>query len=382
MSPEAATKGGLEGVIVADVAASEVNGAEGILIYAGYDIEDLAENALFEEVVYLLWHNRLPSAAELEELRAEIARGATLPTSVINMMKALPKGADPMAVLRTAVSALAHYDTDSENATDRLVAYRKAARLTGQITTISAAWNRIRKGQEPIAPRIDLNLSENFIWMLYGQDPDKTASEAINTYLVLLAEHGMNASTFAARVTTATGSDMHSAVVSAIGTLKGPSHGGANAEAMKMFLEIGSPENVTAWFNREVKEHGRRVMGIGHRIYKAMDPRATILREHSERLAKSRGNTKWMDLAVKLAEAAAQDEYFIERKLYPNVDYYSAILLYTLDLDIDMFTPLFAMSRIAGWSAHIIEQIGGRLIRPESNYVGPRGLKWVPPSQR
>lgn len=382
MSPDAATKGGLEGVIVADVAASEVNGAEGILIYAGYDIEDLAENALFEEVVYLLWHNRLPNTAELEELRSEIARGATLPTSVINMMKTLPKGADPMAVLRTATSALAHYDTDSENATDRMVAYRKAARLTGQITTISAAWNRIRKGQEPIAPRIDLNLSQNFIWMLYGQEPDKTASEAINTYLVLLAEHGMNASTFAARVTTATGSDMHSAVVSAIGTLKGPSHGGANAEAMKMFLEIGSPENVNAWFNREVKEHGRRVMGIGHRIYKAMDPRATILREHSERLAKSRGNTKWMDLAVKLADRSAEDEYFIERKLYPNVDYYSAILLYTLDLDIDMFTPLFAMSRIAGWSAHIIEQIGGRLIRPESNYVGPRGLKWVPPSER
>lgn len=382
MSPDAATKGGLEGVIVADVAASEVNGTEGILIYAGYDIEDLAENALFEEVVYLLWHNRLPNTAELEELRSEIARGATLPTSVINMMKTLPKGADPMAVLRTATSALAHYDTDSENATDRMVAYRKAARLTGQITTISAAWNRIRKGQEPIAPRIDLNLSQNFIWMLYGQEPDKTASEAINTYLVLLAEHGMNASTFAARVTTATGSDMHSAVVSAIGTLKGPSHGGANAEAMKMFLEIGSPENVNAWFNREVKEHGRRVMGIGHRIYKAMDPRATILREHSERLAKSRGNTKWMDLAVKLADRSAEDEYFIERKLYPNVDYYSAILLYTLDLDIDMFTPLFAMSRIAGWSAHIIEQIGGRLIRPESNYVGPRGLKWVPPSER
>ena len=382
MSQEAAAKGGLEGVVVADVAASEVNGAEGILIYAGYDIEDLAENALFEEVVYLLWHNRLPNAAELEELRAEIARGATLPTSVINMMKALPKGSDPMAVLRTAVSSLAHYDTDSENATDRLVAQRKAARLTGQITTISAAWNRIRKGQEPIAPRIDLNLSENFIWMLHGQEPDKTASEAINTYLVLLAEHGMNASTFAARVTTATGSDMHSAVVSAIGTLKGPSHGGANAEAMKMFLEIGSPENVNAWFNREVKEYGRRVMGIGHRIYKAMDPRATILREHSERLAKSRGNTKWMDLAIKLAERAAEDEFFIERKLYPNVDYYSAILLYTLDLDIDMFTPLFAMSRIAGWSAHIIEQIGGRLIRPQSNYVGPRGLKWVPPSER
>lgn len=378
-----ASKGGLEGVVVADISTSYIDGNEGILIYGGYRIEDLAENnALFEEVAHLLWHNRLPNRQELEELRYQIASGAHLPTSVINMMKAQPKGANPMAVLRTAVSSLALYDTDSENLTDRGVALNKAIRLTGQITTITAAWDRIRKGKEPIAPRVDLTLAQNFVWMMTGEQPDKTASDAINAYLVLLAEHGMNASTFCTRVVTATGSDMHSAVVGGIATLKGPSHGGANAEAMKMFLEIGSAENVEAWFKREVKEHGRRVMGIGHRVYKATDPRAAILKKHAKDLAISSGNEKWYNLAAKLEEVALADDYFKERKLYPNVDYYSAIVLYTLHLDADMFTPLFAMSRVTGWAAHIIAQMSGRLIRPRANYVGPKDLTWVPIDKR
>ncbi|PJF20825.1 MAG: hypothetical protein CUN56_14220 [Phototrophicales bacterium] len=218
--------------------------------------------------------------------------------------------------------------------------------------------------------------------MMTGEQPDQTAADAINAYLVLLAEHGMNASTFCTRVVTATGSDMHSAVVGGIATLKGPSHGGANAEAMKMFLEIGSADNVEAWFKREVKEHGRRIMGIGHRVYKAVDPRAAILKKHAKDLAESSGNAKWYDLAAKLEEVALADDYFKERKLYPNVDYYSAIVLYTLNLDVDMFTPLFAMARIAGWTAHIIAQMGGRLIRPRANYVGPKDRKWVPIDQR
>jgi len=202
-------------------------------------------------------------------------------------------------------------------------------------------------------------------------------------YLVLLAEHGMNASTFTARVVTATGSDIHSAIVAAIGALKGPSHGGANAEAMRMFLEIGEPENVLPWFEKNIKQGDRRIMGIGHRIYKALDPRAAILREHAERLAQSSGNTKWFLIADNLANTALADEYFISRRLYPNVDYFSAILLYTIDLDIDMFPPLFAMSRIAGWSAHIIEQMkNNRLIRPDVNYVGPMDLEWAPISER
>lgn len=375
-------KGGLEGVVVADITTSFIDGETGKLIYSGYKIEDLAANATFEEIVYLLWHTVLPNAQELEHLRHEIASGASLPTSVINMMKALPKGSNPMAVLRTAVSSLAHYDTDSEDLTNREVAMKKAIRLTGQITTIVAAWLRIRKGQEPVAPRVDLTLAQNFVWMMHGKEPDPVAVDAVNTYLVLLAEHGMNASTFSSRVTTATGSDMHSAVVTAIGTLKGPSHGGANAEAMKLFLEIGSVENVEPWFKREVKEHGRRIMGIGHRVYKAPDPRAAVLKEKAKALAESSGNSRWYDIAAKLEEVALADDYFIDRKLYPNVDYYSAIVLYTLGLEVDMFTPMFAMSRIAGWSAHIIAQMGGRLIRPRATYVGPQDLDWKPLESR
>lgn len=376
------SKGGLEGVVVADITTSIVNGEEGKLLYSGYKIEDLAENALFEEVVYLLWHVRLPNKRELEQCRSDIATNATLPDGIISMLKALPNGSNPMAVLRTAVSALAHYDTDSENLTDKDVARAKAKRLIGQITSTVAAWGRIRRGQQPVPPRVDLNLAENFLYMLTGHEPDPAAADGVNTYLVLLAEHGMNASTFSSRVTTATGADMHSAVVSAIGTLKGPAHGGANTEAMKMFLEIDSPDNVEAWFQREVKEHGRRIMGIGHRVYKAHDPRAAILKVKAKALAESAGNTHWLQVAQKLEDMALADEYFIERKLYPNVDYYSAIMLYTLDLDLDMFTPLFAMSRIAGWTAHIIDQMGGRLIRPRANYVGPKDLAWTPLDQR
>ncbi|MBL8153605.1 MAG: citrate synthase [Anaerolineae bacterium] len=375
-------KKGLEGIVVAESRTSLVNGQEGKLVYQGYPIETLAENALFEEVVFLLWNERLPNRAELENLRSAIAQGAVLPQGIIDQMKTYPKNSNPMAVLRTVVSALAFYDPDSEdNGVE--ANRRKAIRLTGQITTACAAWNRIRKGQEPVGPRADLNLAQNFVYMLEGKGPDQTASDAINVYLVLLAEHGMNASTFASRVTVATGSDMHSGIVSGIGTLKGPSHGGANAEAMNMFLEIGDPSNVANWFKTNIKEGDRRIMGIGHRIYKALDPRAAILEEHARLLAESSGNLKWFQIAKQLADTARADSYFIERKLYPNVDYYSAIVLYTLNIDVDMFTPLFAMSRVAGWSAHVMEQFANnRLIRPDVTYTGPMDLPWVPVDQR
>ncbi|MBZ0279811.1 MAG: citrate synthase [Anaerolineae bacterium] len=376
------TKKGLEGTVVAESRTSLVNGQDGKLVYDGYSIETLAENASFEEVAFLLWNERLPNRAELNNLVQVIAYEATLPEGLLAQLKSYPKNADPMAVLRTAVSALAMFDHDSEDNSQE-ANRRKAIRLTGQITTICAAWDRIRKGNEPIIPRKDLTLAQNFIYMLTGKDPDQTASAAVDTYLVLLAEHGMNASTFATRVTVATGSDMHSGIVSGIGTLKGPSHGGANAEAMHMFLEIGEPENVETWFKKNIKEGDRRIMGIGHRIYKALDPRAAILEQRAEALAKSSGNEKWFQIAKKLADTARADSYFIERKLYPNVDYYSAILLYTINLDVDMFPPLFAMSRVAGWTAHIIEQFANnRLIRPDLNYIGPMGLQWVPVDQR
>lgn len=382
MTEKPASQGGLEGVVVADITTSLVDGVNGKLLYSGYKIEDLAENALFEEVVYLLWNVRLPNKEELEDLRKQIASAADLPDGIIDMMKALPKDANPMAVLRTVTSALAHYDPDSEDLKDKDVAKRKAIRLVGQITSITATWMRVRKGQPPVPPRIDLTLAENFIYMMSGEEPSKEAAAAVNSYLVLLAEHGMNASTFASRVVTATGSDMHSAVVGAISTLKGPAHGGANTEAMKMFLEIDSPGNVESWFRREVKEHGRRIMGIGHRVYKAHDPRAAVLKKRSYELAEKAGNHRWLQIAQKLEDMALQDDYFKERKLYPNVDYYSAIMLYTLGIDLDAFTPIFAMARIAGWTAHIIDQMGGRLIRPRANYVGPHDLEWTPLAER
>lgn len=372
-----ANKGGLEGIVVADVTTSLVNGVEGKLVYSGYSIEDLAANALFEEVVYLLHHVRLPNQAELEETRSYIAKNASVPQLILDTMKALPKDTPAMAVVRTATSMLSSFDSDAENLTDKEVAKTKALRMMGQVTAICAAWTRIVKGQDVVAPREDLTLAQNFVYMMTGEDPDETASNAVNVYLVLLAEHGMNASTFTSRVITATGSDMHSAVVGAIGALKGPSHGGANAEAMKMFIEIGEPDNVQNWFDTNIKNGDRRIMGMGHRVYKAPDPRAGVLKQHAERLAASSGNSKWYEIATKLDDAARADDYFIERKLFPNVDYYSAIVLYTLDLDVDMFTPLFVMARMAGWTANIVDQMQGRLIRPKANYVGPVDLEWT-----
>jgi len=373
---------GLDGVVIDESRLSLVNGTEGKLIYSGYKIEDLAEHALYEEIVYLLWEGRLPTATELEALRADIAAHANVPQPIIDTMKMLPKDADPMAVLRTVVSMLAHYDVDSED-NSKEANRRKAVRLNGQVATLCAAWPRIRKGQEPVAPRRDLNLAQNFMYMLTNAEPTVEAVDAMNAYMVLLTEHGMNASTFVARATTSTGSDMHSAIVSGIGTLKGFLHGGANTEAMRMFQEIGEPENVEKWFTDNIKNGGRKIMGIGHRVYKALDPRAAVLRDRAEKLARNSGSGKWFDIADKLAGLARADQYFIERNLYPNVDYFSAIVLYTLDLDVDMFTPLFAMSRMAGWTAHVMEQqSNNRLMRPDVLYVGPMDLTWMPIEQR
>ena len=369
---------GLEGVVVGDTRTSLVDGEAGRLFYSGYRIEDLATHASFEEVVFLLWHGRLPDAAELETLRLEIAQGAAIPEALPALLRGFPPEADPMAVLESAVAALAFHDVDAgDNSLE--AAQRKALRLTGQISTLCAAWNRIRQGAEPLAPRADLSLAQNFLTMLNGSAPDETAVAALDVYLVLLAEHGMNASTFTSRVVTATDADIHSAVVAAIAALKGPAHGGANSAAMHMFLEIGEPDRVADWFRAEVLGKRRRIMGIGHRVYKAPDPRANVLKQHSRSLAASSGTGKWFDIAEQLEQAARAEDFFIQRRLFPNVDYYSAILLYTLELDVDMFTPLFVMSRIAGWCAHIFEQKrDNRLIRPRVNYVGPQDREWEP----
>jgi citrate synthase len=377
-----ATNAGLEGIVIGDTETSLVDGVKGRLIYAGYSIEDLAAHALFEEVEFLLWNNRLPNKAELDAFISDIATHSELPDGIINLMNGLPKDAHPMAVLRTVVSALAHYDEDSEENADKAIAQRKAVRLTGQMAVATATWERIRNDLDPVKPRADYNLAQNFVYTLKGEEPDEATWKAIDVYLVLLAEHGTNASTFTTRVVTATNADYHSAITAAIGALKGPSHGGANTAAMNQFLEIGSPDNVENWFNTNIKSGEKRIMGIGHRVYKAPDPRGAILKEHARALAEAAGDTTWFDIAENLEKAARADEYFIERDLFPNVDYYSAIVLYTLGLPTDTFTPLFAMSRVAGWSAHIFEQMGGRLIRPRAHYVGPMDLHWTPVEER
>lgn len=377
--PQVVIHKGLDGVIVDETKLSLVNGTEGRLIYSGYKIEDLAAHALYEEVVFLLWHGRLPDRQELEALRAQIAANAEIPKEVVKMLKSLPSDSNPMSVLRTAVSMLAQYDIDSEVMTPE-ANERKAIRLNGQVASLVAAWPRIRKGLEPISPRHDYTVAQNYVYQLTGEaPPSKEAVDAINTFMVLLTEHGMNVSTFTTRVIASSLSDMHSSITGAIGSLKGPLHGGANTEAMNMFLEIGSPDNVQTWFDENIKTGKRRIMGIGHRVYKALDPRAAVLRERAEALARASGNTQWFEVADKLATLARADQYFIERNLYPNVDYYSAIVLYTLEIPVDMFTPLFAMSRIAGWTAHFREQAAAnRLVRPDVLYVGPEERPWTP----
>ncbi|MBN1680466.1 MAG: citrate/2-methylcitrate synthase [Anaerolineae bacterium] len=373
---------GLEGVVIADTRLSKVDGEIGKLTYCGYDIRDLAEHASFEEVVFLLWYNELPTKTQLERFRSTLVKNMSLPVSILDEMKRYPESAHPMAVLRTAVSELGLHDAAAEdNSQD--ANFRKAMHLTAKIPTIIAAWARIREGKDVIAPRRDLGLAANFVYMLTGEEPIPVEVDAVNVYLVLLADHGTNASTFTSRVVTSTDGDMYSAVTAAIGSLKGPKHGGANEAAMRMFREVKQTGNVEKWFQDEVKGKGRRVMGIGHRVYKAPDPRAVILREHAEALCALKEKKGILEVAEKLDELARADAYFIDRKLYPNVDYYSAIVLDAVGIETDMMTTMFAMSRIAGWTAHIIEQwADNRLIRPRANYIGEMGLPWIPLEER
>lgn len=373
---------GLQNIVVGQSKLSLVNGAEGKLIYAGYRIEDLAEHATFEEVIYLLWNGSLPTKSQLEELRKALNDQMALSPEILALMATLPRKATPMAVLRTVVSALGLYDPDADNNSPEHNR-RKALLLTARTPTIVAAWERIREGKQPVAPRPDLTLAANFLYMMRGELAQPNEVAVIDAYLVLLSEHGMNASTFSARVTTSTLSDMYSAITTAIGTLKGAAHGGANEEAMRMFFEIGSADNVEKWFQENVKTGKKRVMGMGHRVYKALDPRAAVLNNKSRLMAEATGNLKWYELAAKLEKTARADEDFIKKNLYANVDYYSAIALYTLGIPMDQFTPLFAIARVPGWCAHIFEQwADNRLIRPDVEYIGPMNLEWVPIEQR
>jgi citrate synthase len=368
---------GLEGIVIAETAISDVNGSVGTLEYRGFPIRDLALQASFEEIIYLLWNGELPNRSKLETFNAQLAAERALPDALIDIMQKLPNDATPMAAVRTAFSALGMFDSQADDNSVE-ANKRKAVRMTASMSTIVAAWERIRNGQAVVAPRADLSLAANFLYMLSGKEATEAAVRALNIYLVLLADHGMNASTFAARVTTSTLSDMWSAITSAIGTLKGAVHGGANEMAMRQFIEIGDPENVDAWFDQTMTS-AMRIMGIGHRVYKTGDPRMFILKDQAKELADSAGDHRWYEIATRLEGKAMSHPYFMERKLFPNVEYYSAIVLYQTGIPVDQFTPMFAISRTPGWCAHILEQWQeNRLIRPDVVYTGLHNQTWLP----
>jgi citrate synthase len=367
---------GLEGVVAASSSIGDVDGINGVLIYQGYNIHDLAEHSTFEEVVFLLWHGRLPTRAELDELRRAISESQTLPGEVVEMMRRFPKDAEPMDSLRTAVSALAFYDKGARDLS-REGALRTATKLTAQFPVIVATIERLRKGQEPIAPKPELNIATNFLYMLKGEMPAEREARIFDVALVLHADHELNASTFTGRVVAGTLADMYGAVTAAIAALSGPLHGGANTNVMKMLLEIGSPEKAEEWITNALGQK-KKVMGFGHRVYRTEDPRAVHLRKFSQEMGEARGNTQWFAILEKLREVM-----FKEKGLYPNVDYYSGSAYYMMGIPLDLFTPIFAVSRISGWTGHILEQYANnRLIRPRAEYTGARDLKYTPIDER
>lgn len=373
---------GLAGVAVADTQMSLVDGQNGVLVYRGYNIFELGEKASFEEVAYLMWYGKLPNQQELDRLKAEFVSHRALPELITNILPQFPAEAHPMSVLRTCVSAFGMLDRGAENLDPANVLHQSKA-LVAVLPTMVAAWERVRKGLEPIAPRADLDHSANFLYMLNGQEPNPDAVKALDAYLVCLIDHGFNASTFAARVTFSTISDVYSAATAAIGTLKGNSHGRANQLAMEQFLEADASGDVEKWYH-DKRAKGDRIMGIGHRIYKTIDPRGKILGPLAKRMAESSGDSrKWYDIATQIEGYTQQDPYFVERKLYANVDYYSAIVLYMVGLPTDQFTCIFAISRMVGWMAHVMEQLAdNRLIRPGANYTGPMGYEFTPIENR
>ena len=370
-------KEGLQDVVAATSSICYIDGQKGILSYRGIDIHDLAEHSTFEEVCYLLWFGRLPKQAELDEMTAVMGRSRDLPEPVLQLLKSLPPDAPPMDVLRTAVSALSHYDPDAA-ANDKPANLRKTYRLTGQIASIVATADRIRNGQEPVSPDAGISHAANFVYMLTGKKPDATAERALDVALILHADHEFNASTFAARVTVATLTDVHSAVTSAIGTLKGPLHGGANQDVMRMLIDIGETERAETYV-KEALASKRKISGFGHRVYRTEDPRATHLRRMSRDLSESSGTRKWFETSRVIEEVVKR-----EKNINANVDFYSATVYYNLGIPVDLFTPLFAVSRISGWTAHALEQLdNNRLIRPRAEYTGPsHPAPYIPMNER
>lgn len=368
---------GLEGVVALDSELSLVDGLAGELVYRGYKIQDLAQNATFEEVAHLLWIGHLPNRAELKGLTETLQAERVIPTEVYDMLRSTPEGADPSAVLRTAVSQLGLFDVEAQDPSPE-ANYRKALRLTAKMPTVLAAFDRIRKGLEPVAPTGEGSLAREFLYMLNGVEPGKMAVRTFDLCLILHADHGLNASTFTARVVGSTLSDLYSAVTAAIGALKGPLHGGANIEVMKSLLEVRETGADPADYIRQKLARKERVMGFGHRVYKTMDPRATSLRTMLTSLSEEKGDRFWLDSAVTMMETMKS-----EKGLDPNVDFFSAPVYYLLGISLDLYTPIFAISRVSGWTAHLLEQWrGNRLIRPRAAYVGKTDLQITPIDER
>lgn len=377
MSTTTVTPKGLEGIVAANSSICFIDGEAGILAYRGIDIHELAQKSTFEETCYLLWFGKLPTRAELTDLNKRLAAERKMDPAIFEMMRQVPKSVIPMEVLRTAVSALSFYDKDAE-VMDREANIRKAIRLTSQLAMIVAGYDRLRKGKPVVGPDPSLSHAANFLLMLNGEKPSPTAAKALDVALILHADHELNASTFAARVIAATLSDMHSAITGAIGALKGPLHGGANEAVMRILFDIDKKGEDPVEHVKNMLAVHKKVPGFGHRVYHTEDPRATHLRRMSHDLGQD-ANPKWYDMS------AAIEKYIKnEKHLNANVDFYSASTYTTLGIDVDLFTPIFAVSRISGWAAHVIEQLDdNRLIRPRAEYIGPQyPNRYIPIEQR
>ena len=377
MSTAVAPKG-LEGIVATTSSICYIDGEAGVLSYRGIDIHELAKSSTFEETTYLLWFGALPTPTQLAAFHSQLAAARTLPAKVTDLLHSVPPDATPMQVLRTAVSLLSIYDAD-EAASSHDANVRKSYRLTSQIAMIVAVFDRIRKGKPVVEADHSLSHAANFLWMLNGDKPSETATRALDIALILHADHELNASTFAARVIAATLADIHSAITGAIGALSGPLHGGANEATMRLLYDIDEKAADPVAYVKQMFADKKKISGFGHRVYHTEDPRATHLRRMSEQLGKAAGNTRWFDLSQKI-EAFVKSE----KKLNANVDFYSASTYTTLGIDIDLFTPIFAISRISGWAAHVIEQHDdNRLIRPRADYLGPAyPAPYIPLSER
>jgi citrate synthase len=367
---------GLEGVVAAPSDICFIDGTAGRLVYRGYEIGDLVENSTFEETAFLLWESKLPNRSELSKLKSNFSTQAALPPHTLAILKALPKTTEPMDALRTACSSLSSIDPDLQS-NEPEANLRKAIRMTAQFPTIVAAFHRLRHDQKPIDPEPNASIAANFLHMMSGNKPHETLTRVLDAALVLHAEHGFNASTFAARVTAATLADMHAGVTAAVSALKGPLHGGANQEVMQLLLDCGNAEEAVKRV-RSMLADGEKVPGFGHRVYKTFDPRAAFLRKMSRQLGEAAGNSKWYEMSERLIPIVKET-----KNKDPNVDFFSASAYYTMGIPIDLYTPIFAIARIAGWTAHIMEQhSNNRIIRPQDDYRGPFGLKVIPIDQR